>query len=326
MKALALLSGGLDSMLASRLIMDQGIEVIGVSFSSPFFGSERGKRSARELEIDFRSYDISASYIGILKHPRYGFGKNCNPCTDCHHLMVAIAARRMEELEASFIITGEVVGQRRKSQTRDAMNAVARGTSSGLLLRPLSALLLDETIPEKEGWVDRSGLLGLSGRSRKEQFALAQKYDLKDYSSPGGGCLLTEAGYCRKLLELREEEGWTIPDLELLRVGRHFRVHPGVRVISGRDDRENQVLLKLGDDDDYLFQANRRPGSLIMLRFGGELSPEDINIAASICARYSKEKEEPIFQIDYWRGGERKEAQHIAVSPMSDQELDGLRI
>ena len=326
MKALALLSGGLDSMLAARLIMDQGIEVIGVSYSTPFFSSERGRRSALELGIDFQSYDITAEYIGILRHPRYGYGRNCNPCTDCHRLMVSIATRKLEELAASFIITGEVVGQRPKSQTRDALNAVAKGTSPGLLLRPLSALLLPETMPEKEGWVDRSKLLSLSGRSRKDQFALAARYGLKDYSSPGGGCLLTEPGYCRKLLELKEQEGWKIPDLELLRVGRHFRISSGVRVVSGRDDQENRALIKLARENDYLFQAARRPGSLIILRCRGKLSPGDISVSAAICARYSKEKEESVFEIDYWRGGERKEVKQILASPMVEEELNSFRI
>ncbi|HDL65061.1 MAG TPA: DUF814 domain-containing protein [Proteobacteria bacterium] len=326
MKALALLSGGLDSMLAARLIMDQGVEVLGISYSTPFFSSERGRRSALELGIDFQSYDITAEYIGILRHPRYGYGRNCNPCTDCHRLMVSIATRKLEELAASFIITGEVVGQRPKSQTRDAMNAVAKGTSPGLLLRPLSALLLPETMPEKEGWVDRSKLLSLSGRSRKDQFALAARYGLKDYSSPGGGCLLTEPGYCRKLLELKEEEGWKIPDLELLRVGRHFRISSGVQVVSGRDDRENRALIKLAGENDYLFQATLRPGSQVLLRCRGEYLSGDIAAAAAICARYSKEKEEPIFEIDYWRGGERREVKRISASPMAEEGLDGFRI
>ena len=313
-------------MLAARLIMDQGIEVVGVSYSTPFFSSERGRRSALELGIEFQSYDITAEYIGILRHPRYGYGRNCNPCTDCHRLMVSIATRKLEELAASFIITGEVVGQRPKSQTRDALNAVAKGTSPGLLLRPLSALLLPETMPEKEGWVDRSKLLSLSGRSRKDQFALAARYGLKDYSSPGGGCLLTEPGYCRKLLELKEEEGWKIPDLELLRVGRHFRISSGVRVVSGRDDLENRELIKLAEENDYLFQAARRPGSLVLLRCRGEYSPEDLELSSAICARYSKEKEEPIFEIDYWRGGERREVKKIPASAMPEEDLDELRI
>ena len=240
--------------------------------------------------------------------------------------MVSIATRKLEELAASFIITGEVVGQRPKSQTRDALNAVAKGTSPGLLLRPLSALLLPETMPEKEGWVERSKLLSLSGRSRKDQFALAARYGLKDYSSPGGGCLLTEPGYCRKLLELKEEEGWKIPDLELLRVGRHFRISSGVRVVSGRDDLENRALIKLAEENDYLFQAARRPGSLVLLRCRGEDPPGAIAAAVAICARYSKEKEEPVFEIDYWRGGERKEVKQISASPMEEEELDGFRI
>lgn len=326
MKALALLSGGLDSILAARLIMDQGIEVIGVGFSTPFFNSERGRRSALELGIYFKNHDITDEYIGILSHPRYGYGKNCNPCTDCHRLMTSIAGRQLEELAASFIITGEVIGQRPKSQTRDALNAVAKGVPTGLLLRPLSALLLSETIPEKEGWVDRSKLLSLSGRSRRVQFALASQYGLKDYSAPGGGCLLTEPGYCRKLMELKDEEGWNIDDLELLRVGRHFRIHPGARVVSGRDDRENRALMKLVVDGDYLFQAARCPGSLIILRCRDELSPGDIAAAAAICARYSKEKEEVVLEIEYWKGREKTGEKQIPASPMPDEDLNEFRI
>lgn len=326
MKALALLSGGLDSILAARLILDQEIEVVGVGFSSPFFSSRRGRQSASALGVEFRSYDISKEYIDILLRPKYGYGKNCNPCTDCHRLMVSIAGRHMEEIGAAFIITGEVIGQRPKSQTRDALNAVAKAVKPGLILRPLSALLLAETIPEKEGWVDRSKLLNLSGRSRKIQFALAERYGLKDYSSPGGGCLLTDSSYCRKLMELRSEEGWDLDELELLRVGRHFRIRPGVRVVSGRNDQENHELLRLAKNRDYLFQACRNPGSLIVLRSRRKVSREDINTAASICARYSKGKRDGVSDIGFRSGAEKEEVERVPAIPMPPEELNGLRI
>lgn len=290
MKALALLSGGLDSMLAVRLIIDQGIEATGVGFTSPFFGSERGRRAAENLGIPFQARDITAGMIGILQHPVYGYGKNLNPCTDCHRLMVASAAGLLEEEGAAFIISGEVLGQRPKSQTRDALNAVAKGAGRGLLLRPLSALLLEETVPEREGWVDRSRLLGVSGRSRKVQIELAEKYGLTGYGSPGGGCLLTEAGFCRKLLELKEHEGWEPGELALLRVGRHFRLPSDGRAVSGRDRGENEELERLARPGDLLFQAVERPGSLILLRKMGPVTARDRDLAAAICRRYSKEK------------------------------------
>ena len=137
---------------------------------------------------------------------------------------------------------------------------------------------------------------------------------------------MTESGYCRKLMELKEEEGWNISDLNLLRVGRHFRIHPGARVVSGRNDGENRELIKLAEDNDYLFQATLRPGSLVMLRCRGEYDPGDLAAAAAVCARYSKEKEKALFEIDYWRGGEREDVRRIPASPMGEDDLNGLRI
>ncbi len=277
-------------MLAARLILDQEIEVEGIGFTSPFFGSGRGREAARALGIQFHSRDITTGMIGALERPVYGYGRNLNPCTDCHRLMVAAAAGLLDELGASFIISGEVLGQRPKSQTRDALNAVAKGAGRGLLLRPLSARLLEETVPEREGWVDRSRLLGLSGRSRKVQLELAERYGLSGYGSPGGGCLLTEAGYCRKLRELKEHEGWKEDELHLLRLGRHFRLPSGGRAVSGRDRAENEELERLARPGDLLFQAVERPGSLVLLRTLGAATARDRELAAAICLRYSKEK------------------------------------
>lgn len=293
-------------MLAARLILDQGIEVTGVGFSSPFYTSGRGRRSAEILGIPFVSREITGEMIGILSHPAHGYGRHFNPCTDCHRLMVSTAAGMLGELGASFIVTGEVLGQRPKSQTRDALNAVAKGAGRGLLLRPLSARLLPETLPEREGWVDRSRLLGISGRSRKVQLALAAKYGLTGYQSPAGGCLLTEAGYCRKLKELREHEGWVPEELNLLRIGRHFRLPSGARVVSGRNREENEILEKLARKGDYLFQAAERPGSLVLLRKREEVTPRDRELAAAVCLRYSKEQDPPRLALAGWRPGEEK--------------------
>ncbi|MFH1039087.1 MAG: tRNA 4-thiouridine(8) synthase ThiI [PVC group bacterium] len=325
MKALSLLSGGLDSMLTARLILDQGIDVDGIGFFTPFFSSDRGRIAADRLGIPFYPFDITGEFIRILQKPRYGYGRNCNPCTDCHRLMVATAAGKLEERGAAFIITGEVLGQRPKSQTRDALNAVAKGAGRGLLLRPLSALLLEETIPEKKGWVDRSRLLGLSGRSRKEQLALAARYGLEGYSTPAGGCLLTEEHYCRRLKELKEREGWNAADLELLRVGRHFRLPSGAKVISGRDEGENLRLEQLAADGDLLLQAADKPGSLILLRAPGGSSPGDLELAAAVCARYSKEKGRPSLEIAC-RKKAGMEKKLFFASPLPDDVLEEIRI
>ncbi len=322
MKALSLISGGLDSLLAARLILDQGIEVEGLGFSSPFFGSARGRRSARSLGIPFHSRDITPGMIAALEEPRYGYGKHCNPCTDCHRLMVATAAGLLEELGASFIVSGEVLGQRPKSQTRSALNAVAKGAGRGLLLRPLSARRLEETVPELEGWVDRSQLLTISGRSRKEQIRLAEEFGLSDYESPGGGCLLTEESYCRKLKELREHEGWEREELFLLRVGRHFRLSSGGRVVSGRNREENEELEKLSRPGDWLFQAAALPGSLVLLRKHGPLTRRDRELAAAICRRYSKEKAVANLAVCFRAAGSKGQT----VIAAGEAELAGLVI
>ncbi len=321
MKALSLISGGLDSMLAARLILDQGIEVTGVGFSSPFYGSRRGRRAAESLGTPFVSRDITREMIEVLSNPAHGYGKHLNPCTDCHRLMVSTAAGMLEELGASFIVTGEVLGQRPKSQNRDALNAVAKGAGRGLLLRPLSARLLPETVPEREGWVDRSRLMGISGRSRKVQLELAERYGLTGYQSPAGGCLLTEAGYCRKLKELREHEGWVPEELNLLRFGRHFRLPSGGRVVSGRNREENEILEKLAREGDYLFQAAERPGSLVLLRKPVEVTARDRELAAAVCLRYSKEKGVPRLALARWRPGEEK-----AIIEAGAEDISGLMI
>jgi len=312
-------------MLATRLILEQGIEVEGIGFSTPFFDSDRSRRSASRLGISFHSFDITTEFIEILKSPVYGYGKNCNPCTDCHRLLVSTAAGLMDELGASFIITGEVIGQRPKSQTRDALNAVAKGAPAGMLLRPLSAQLLAETVPERERWVDRMKLLRLSGRSRKTQLNMAAEYGLEGYSSPGGGCLLTEPGYCRKLMELKEREGWKVPELKLLRVGRHFRLPSGTKVVSGRDEEENRRLAELARENDYLFQATDRPASLVLLRGSSEIRPGDIALAAAICVRYGKEKE-GVVKIGYWKGSSEGKESVVTAQPPPADKLEQLRI
>lgn len=332
MKALALLSGGLDSFLAAKLLEEQGIAAVGISFLSPFFGCDGGRRTAGLLKIPFHGVDITEKYLPLLKNPRYGYGKHLNPCTDCHRLMVAEAFSRMEGLGASFVVTGEVLGQRPKSQHRDALNSVAKGGERGLLLRPLSARLLPETIPEQKGWVDRSRLLDLSGRSRVRQLELMRKYGAAGEFSPGGGCLLTDDEYCRRLGEIKDKEGWTVDAIALLRLGRHFRLPAragspfGAKAVSGRDEQENAALDGLGREGDLLFQARERPASLVLLRAGsGTPVPEDIALAAAITARYSRVSPGEPLAVAFWKRGDQ-EHKTFAALPLSQPELDQLRI
>lgn len=291
-KAIALLSGGLDSMLAVKLIQEQGIEVIGVCFTSPFFGPERAKHAAEELGIQLHIVDLTEEIIPIVKEPKYGYGRNMNPCIDCHTLMVKKAGELMRKLGASFIITGEVLGERPKSQNPTALHIVARDSGlDGYLLRPLSAKLLPPTIPEEKGWVDRERLMGIKGRSRKPQMALAERHGLVDYPTPAGGCLLTDPGFSRRLRELLSEN--PIPeasDLSLLRYGRHFRSEEGARIVVARNRNENIPIMELARPGDYLIQVKDAPGPRTLVR-GREITEKSLEVAAALTVRYSRARE-----------------------------------
>ena len=202
-KALGITSGGLDSILSALVLKDQGIDVFWISFMTPFFSSDAAIRAAKALNIPLKVNDITEAYIPLLNSPKAGFGKNMNPCMDCHALMFAIAGKEMEKQKADFLFSGEVVGQRPKSQTKNSLRYVEKNSGfEGLILRPLSAKLLSETIPEKRGWVDRDKLFNITGRSRKVQMEMAEKYGVKEYSSPAGGCLLTDSTFSGRLKDV----------------------------------------------------------------------------------------------------------------------------
>ncbi len=302
MKALSLFSGGLDSQLAVALIKEQDIEVMGIHFTTPFFsGSQEISKAAQDLGIEFLDIDISDDYIPrVLLNPVYGYGKNFNPCIDCHAYMLNTAGNLMEKLGASFIITGEVVGQRPMSQNRSALNAVDKLSGfKGYVVRPLSGKLLDETLPEREGWIEREKLLDVNGRGRIRQMELADKYGLKDYPSPAGGCLLTESNFANRLrhiLHLVNEP--SSQQMQILRLGRHFYISDGILLVVGRNRSENQRLENIVLDSDLLLKVADRPGPLAAVRcMKNELTRHDLEYAASIVARYSDAKQEPQAQI-----------------------------
>lgn len=295
MKAICLFSGGLDSQLAVRLIAQQGIEVVGVCFKTPFFGSNPAiKASADRLNIELQVLDISQVYVkDILLHPRYGYGKNFNPCIDCHGFMMHLAGDYMQQAGASFLVTGEVLGQRPMSQNKASLGIVEKlSTYPGLIVRPLSGRLLPATIPELEGWIDRELLLDISGRGRTRQMALAEELGIVDYPSPAGGCLLTEPGFARRmrsLLEYRELPDWS--DIELLKVGRHFYLEDSLLVV-GRNHSENELLKRAAQPGDILIKMAERPGPTGLLRRLGPCQ-SDTTHAAAIVARYSDAKTLP---------------------------------
>ncbi len=299
MKVMSLFSGGLDSQLAVCILKDQGLEVLAVNFVTPFFGAnDLTFGAAKQLDIEIITIDIGDVYLEkVLRNPVYGFGKNLNPCIDCHAFMLRTAGDRMAEYGASFLATGEVLGQRPMSQNKSALAAVDKSSGyRGLILRPLSAKLLPPTIPETQSWVNRESLGDISGRSRKKQIELAQHYGLKDYPSPAGGCLLTDQNFARRLLGLLEKRPQPrLCDIEILKVGRHFQPEPDVIVVIGRNHGENEHLKKLSEEGDLLLKVADRPGPLGLVR--GPAKPESLSYAASLVARYSDAKNEALAEV-----------------------------
>lgn len=259
-RAIGLLSGGLDSALAARLIVDQGVEVIGLHLNSPTACRNDVHAVARDLGIPLEIRDKGRAYLELLRHPRWGYGKNMNPCLDCRLFMFQMAQTVMEAQGAHFIFTGEVVGQRPMSQMRSSLRLIdAQSGLDGLIVRPLSARLLEETRPEARGWLDRTRLLGISGRGRSEQLALAERFGLRHYQSPGGGCLLTDTIFSAKLRDLFDhtpEDRTHMDDVELLRVGRHFRMSPELKIVLGRNAEENHRLVSFAGAERWLVEPD----------------------------------------------------------------------
>jgi tRNA-specific 2-thiouridylase len=286
-KAIGLLSGGLDSMLAARLLSEQSITVLALAWVTPFFGPDKARKAAEQLQMPLQIIDLTGPHWAMLKNPRHGFGKNLNPCIDCHALMLQEAGKLLEPLGADFLFTGEVLGQRPFSQTKPSLRAVEKTSGyAHLILRPLSALLLPETRPEREGLVDRSRLLDISGRSRKRQMALAEHYGLKDYPNPAGGCLLTDPRFSRRLKELWEHT--PDPDLrevELLKVGRHFRLAGRCKVVIGRNQKENELIEDRAVPEDGKARTLGFPGPIALAV--GRPEPEDWEQVARMTAAYS---------------------------------------
>jgi len=305
MKAVALISGGLDSVLAAKVVMGQGFEVIGLYFTSAFcksYGNEHETYAARvskAIGIDLRVVDMGQDYIDLVRNPVHGYGKNVNPCIDCKIYMLKNAKAVMQEVRAPFVVTGEVLGQRPMSQRRDTFHVIERDSDMrGMILRPLSATLLPPTKAEVQGLIDRGKLLGINGRSRTVQLQLAERYGIRGYSTPAGGCLLTDKNFSDKLRDLFEDKQAVTPgDIRLLTIGRHYRIDRGVKIVLGRDNNENKVLMSLTSDGFHLFTPHGFPGPVALL--SGNPTQDIKQTIGRLIITYSKQVPDRTYHIRY---------------------------
>jgi tRNA-specific 2-thiouridylase len=293
-KAVSLLSGGLDSILATELIRRQGIKVYAFNLKTPFGipkkdGSSEAEKAAAQLSVPLKTLCAKADYLRMLRNPKHGYGKNLNPCVDCKIFILKKAKKYAKEIDADFIFTGEVLGERPMSQHHQALKTIEEEAGlKGKLLRPLSAKLLPETEAEKRGLVNRSKLFSIQGRSRKPQLELAKEYGITAYPSPAGGCLLTCEEYSRKLKDLLENHKHiSNTDVALLRLGRHFRLGKN-KIIVGRNETDNKLLSAQKKPSDYRFELPDIVGPVTILQ--GPKTPQAIEAAAKLTAYYSDAK------------------------------------
>ncbi|MEM3185314.1 MAG: hypothetical protein QXQ39_01355 [Conexivisphaerales archaeon] len=294
-KALVMLSGGLDSSLALAITKKLGIETVALSLKTPFCNFDCGGGAcagdvsdvARRLNVEWIADELGDEYIDMVRRPKHGYGSGMNPCIDCRIMMFKKAKEIMERIGADFLVTGEVLGQRPMSQNLKALQAIEKESGlEGKILRPLSARLLQATKAEENGMVDRERLYSIRGRSRKEQIALASEFGLRRYPNPAGGCILTEKEFARKLRDLFAH--MAKPDrrqIELLKIGRHFRLSADLKLIVGRNLIENNTILTLADESEHLMAVENYVGPICLLL--GNYKEEELKLAASICVRYS---------------------------------------
>ncbi len=313
-KVVALLSGGLDSQLAVRMMQERGFEVSAVAIKTPFcdFDCGRGcgfeiRGRADDLGVDLKTVYLGDEYIKMLKNPKHGIGAGMNPCIDCRAMMFDAAKKHMGEIGAEFVISGEVLGQRPMSQHGPALGMIERESGlEGKIVRPLSAALLPETTPERDGLIKREDLGKIRGRSRRPQLAMAKEYGIRDPPNAGGGCLLTDPAFGKKAIDLFDHtETPTINDIDLLKVGRHFRPDEDTKIIVGRNHDENEVIRALALDGDIILEASGQMGPTTLVR---GITPEaHRELAAAITVRYSDAPAGRKCPVAATRGGSTEE-------------------
>ncbi len=336
-KAVALLSGGLDSTLAVKVMLEQGIDIEALNFTSAFCTCNcrdstcrsEAQRVAMGFGIKIKMLQKGLDYVDVIRNPKYGYGKGINPCVDCRVYMHKLAKKYMQETGASFIITGEVLGQRPMSQRIDAFRAIERDSGlEGLILRPLCAKHLEPTIPEKAGIVDRERLLDIIGRSRKQQIELAEELDVANYPCPSGGCLLTDKIFSKKVKDLLEHNNdVSTKDLHLLKAGRHLRIDENTKVIIGRNEKDNIKLKNLMQPNNVLIEPLNFSGPTAVI-IGNNTDNDAVNITGMMILKYAKEKRVPSgrgnSQLKMIKNGE--ESIFTVDSPIDDEAMERMRI
>jgi tRNA U34 2-thiouridine synthase MnmA/TrmU len=332
-KALALFSGGLDSILAAELVRRQGVDVVGLHIKTGFFSEDvkerlslisseetPARRAAKSINLPLIEVDISESYCDVVANPKYGYGKNANPCVDCKIRFFKTAKEVMEKEGFDFLITGEVLNQRPKSQRFDTIRVIEKESNlEGLVVRPLSAKLLPLSIPEIEGWVDRERFLDIKGKSRERQLLLARELGLDYIPQPSGGCLLTMEEIGKRVFDQLEHNEWNCGIAKLVPIGRHFRLPSGVKVIVARN-REEAEFLKRFSEDWYLLKPMGK-GTVALLLKREKPSEEELRLASSLVARYSKNTEKDVVVL---RGGSALGV--VKAKPLSEELIGQLRL
>jgi len=323
MKALALFSGGLDSVLAMKVIKDQGIDVmainINIGFGSTVDRTEHMQNMCDQIGVGLEILDLRQLYLDeVLFDPKYGYGKNFNPCIDCHGFMFRYTGQLLKKFDADFMISGEVMGQRPMSQRKDALESV-KGLSGyeDLIVRPLCAKLLEPSLPEREGWIDREKLLDINGRSRQRQLDMAKEIGLKDFESPGGGCLLTEIQFSNRLKDFVDNDKLEIDDINTLKAGRHLRLPDGAKLIIGRDKDDNEKLKNTKSDKYYSARIVDAVGPYCL--FQKEASFKDKQLAARFIITYGKTEQNKQYKVKFFEN--EKEVYELEEGKLPSKEL-----
>lgn len=327
-KAVGLISGGLDSTLAAQIVKNLGVDVHGVYFAMPWGCCDKTKaiEAAQQIGISFIVLQLDERYLEIVRKPKHGYGSVLNPCVDCRIHMFSRAAQYMRHIGADFVFTGEVLGQRPMSQMRHSMRVIEKETGlEGHLLRPLCAQYLDPTVPEKEGLIDRGQMLNWTGRSRKPQIALAQQLNITGYNQPAGGCLLTDKKFANRMNDTFEYGYRNFRETIALQWGRHFRLSEKFKAIVGRDQQENESLLRYAHPDDIIMILAQDEGPLLILK-GAHPTDDILAVGGGLVQRYSKYKNGPPRHMRYWTVKDPNLVRDIEARSLAQDAIDKMYI